>query len=91
MGRAWERARAGDAEAARREFFDNAHDPLHRLAAEAAQRDRAGAAQLLEAKHAVEGSLEEAAPTLADDLNRLRAAATAAVAAAGQRSAQPPG
>lgn len=91
LSRAWERARAGDAEGARREFLDNAHDPLHRLAAEAAQRDRAAAAELLEAKHAVEASLEEAGPTLADDLTRLRRASTAAVAAVDRGSAQSPG
>ncbi|HWC10677.1 MAG TPA: hypothetical protein VG455_05590, partial [Acidimicrobiales bacterium] len=50
----------------------------HRLAAEAAERDRARAARLLEAKQAVERSLAQASPTLAQDLDRLLAAVPAA-------------
>jgi hypothetical protein len=75
LGRARERARAADPEGARRAFFDSAHDPLHRLAAEAAERDRASAGRLLEAKQSVERSLAEGSPTLAEDLDRLLAAA----------------
>lgn len=75
LRRARERAEAGDAAGARREFFDSAHDPLHRLAAEVVARDRASAARLLEAKQAVERSLDEGSPSLADDLDRLEAAA----------------
>jgi hypothetical protein len=75
LGLARERARTADPEGARRAFFDRAHDPLHRLAAEAAERDRASAGQLLEAKQSVERSLAGGSPTLAEDLDRLLAAA----------------
>lgn len=86
LRRARERAGAGDAAGARREFFDAAHDPLHRLAAEVAARDRASAAPLLEAKQVVERSMEEGSRTLADDLDRLEAAADDALAIVGTAS-----
>jgi hypothetical protein len=63
---------ARDAEAARRIFFDRAHDPLHDIAAAAEKVDRSSAARLLEAKQAVEADLEAtAAPELTSDLGRL--------------------
>jgi hypothetical protein len=86
LRRAEERARAGDAAGARREFLDNAHDPLHRLAAEAAERDRAAAARLLEAKQGVERSLDQGSPGLAEGLGALRSATAEALRVVGQRS-----
>jgi hypothetical protein len=63
---------ARDAEAARRIFFDRAHDPLHDIAEAAEEVDRSSAARLLEAKQAVEADLEAmGAPELASDLGRL--------------------
>jgi len=66
---------ARDPEAARRIFFDRAHDALHDIATAAQEVDRSSAARLLEAKHAVETDLEAmGAPELASDLGRLIAA-----------------
>jgi hypothetical protein len=66
---------APDPEAARRIFFDRAHDPLHDVAAAAEEVDRSSAARFLEAKQAVEADLQAmAAPELASDLGRLVAA-----------------
>jgi len=76
-------ARQGDARRARVVFFDRVHDPLHELAAAAQERDRGAAARLLEAKERVETGLEDAAPTLAEDLDTLALATGRAMAAAG--------
>jgi len=76
-------ARQGDARRARAVFFDHAHDPLHELAAAAQERDRGAAARLLEAKQRVETGLEDAGPTLAEDLETLALATGRAMAAAG--------
>lgn len=64
-------ARGGNADAARRIFTDEAHDALHQLAADAAEQDRAAAAELLEAKQKVESSLSGRSPQLATDLAQL--------------------
>lgn len=53
-----DRAARGDTAGARRAFFDGAHQPLHDLAAETAERDRAATARLLEAKEAAESAFE---------------------------------
>lgn len=58
-------------DAARRLFFDRAHDPLHTVAAALEDVDRARAAELLEAKERVESELGEAPAGLAADLRRL--------------------
>jgi hypothetical protein len=50
--------RHGDTSAARRDYYDHAHDALHDLARRAAERDRAGTARLLEAHQRVEDDLE---------------------------------
>jgi len=76
-------ARQGDAIRARAIFLDDAHQPLHELAAAAQQSDRSAAARLLEAKGRVESGLEKASPTLADDLFTLGATTGRAMAAAG--------
>ncbi len=81
-------ARSGDVGAARDAFFDQAHQPLHELAAETAARDRAASARLLEAKEAVEAGLSQASATLASELDGLVAAAGAAIGAVGE--ARPP-
>lgn len=81
-------ARSGDVAAARDAFFDQVHQPLHELAAETAARDRAASARLLEAKEAVEAGLSQASATLASELDRLVAAAGAAIDAVGE--AHPP-
>ena len=57
-------ADAGDREAAERHFVDEAHGPLHDLAAAAGTRDRAAAGRLLEAKQRVEAAVESDARDL---------------------------
>ena len=58
-------------DAARRLFFDRAHEQLHTVARALEDLDRAQAAQLLQAKERVESELSEPPPTLPDDLRRL--------------------
>jgi hypothetical protein len=58
-------------DAARRLFFDRAHEQLHTVARALEDVDRAQAAQLLEAKEKVESELSNPPPTLSDDLRRL--------------------
>jgi hypothetical protein len=58
-------------DAARRLFFDRAHEQLHTVARALEDVDRAQAAQLLQAKERVESELPNPPPTLADDLRRL--------------------
>lgn len=53
----------------RRIFLDEVHAPLHELADEIATTDRAAAAELLQAKQAVEADLEEE-PIFTRDLKR---------------------
>ncbi|MBL8778327.1 MAG: hypothetical protein JNK12_20480 [Acidimicrobiales bacterium] len=64
-------ARAGDAGAASRTFTNGAHEGLHQLAADTSDQDRAAAAELLEAKQAVESALIGPAGQLATDLEEL--------------------
>jgi len=72
------RTDAGDS---RRIFLDEGHAPLHVLADEVATTDRAAAADLLEAKQAVEADLEEEA-IVTNDLERdLQALIDATIAA----------
>jgi cytosine/adenosine deaminase-related metal-dependent hydrolase len=72
---------ARDPLAARRVFYDRAHDHLHELARQAQRTDRPVAARLLEAKQRVGHDLDAgAAPQrLAGDLDRLLAATDAAL------------
>lgn len=58
-------------DAARRLFFDRAHEQLHTVARALEDLDRAQSAQLLEAKERVESDLVNPPPTLSDDLRRL--------------------
>ena len=74
-------AAGGDAAAARAAFFDGAHQPLHELAAETAERDRAVAARLLEAKQAVEAALDDTNGDLERAFDQLVAATTDALGA----------
>jgi len=60
-------------DAARRLFFDRAHEQLHTVARALEDVDRAEAAQLLQAKERVESELPNPPPTLSDDLRRLAA------------------
>ncbi|MGH9014001.1 MAG: hypothetical protein ACRDZ1_08725 [Acidimicrobiia bacterium] len=76
-------AQNGDADEARRVFLDEAHDPLHRLADQTAEQDRAPAARLLEAKERVEADLEGSQSSLERDLERLAEATRVAIRAAG--------
>jgi hypothetical protein len=78
-----DQARTGDTADARRTFFDQSHDALHRLADDVTQRDRAVAAALLEAKERVEAGLEAGSPTLPADFEALVAASRVAVRATG--------
>ena len=57
-------AQDGEREAAERRFVDEAHGPLHDLAAASGARDRAAAGRLLEAKQRVEAAVEADAPDL---------------------------
>jgi hypothetical protein len=84
-----DQVRTGDTSDARRTFFDESHDTLHRLADDVTERDRAAAATLLEAKERVEAGLEAESPTLPDDLDALVAATRAAVRVTGD-SVPPP-
>ena len=58
-------------DAARRLFFDRAHEQLHTVAKALEDVDRAQAAQLLQAKERVESEITNPPPTLPDDLRRL--------------------
>jgi hypothetical protein len=62
---------AAEPDAARRHFFDRAHEPLHTVARALEDVDRAQAAQLLQAKEKVESELPNPPPSLPDDLRRL--------------------
>lgn len=62
---------AGQPDQARQLFFDEIHQPLHQLADETADADRTVAAQLLEAKQAVEAALDANTSSLGADLDRL--------------------
>lgn len=83
------RARATQPAAARTAFFDRAHQPIHELAAAAAQEDRAAAARLLEAKQVVERDLAGDASGLAGDLDRLLTTTGRAIVATGQPPPRP--
>lgn len=65
---------AAEPAAARRLFFDRAHEPLHTVAAALEDVDRAQAAELLQAKERVESGLADPPAGLADDLRRLAGA-----------------
>jgi hypothetical protein len=77
------RQAAADPLAARRVFYEGAHDHLHDLARQVQQVDRPIAARLLEAKQRVEHDLDASATPqrLAGDLDRLLAATHAALTA----------
>ena len=62
---------AAEPDAARRHFFDRAHEPLHTVARALEDVDRAQAGQLLQAKEKVESELANPPATLPDDLRRL--------------------
>jgi hypothetical protein len=64
---------ARDPVAARATFFDRAHDPLHTLARQVGDGDRAQAGRLLRAKTAVEANLERrrTASSLLPDFDHL--------------------
>ncbi len=64
---------AAEPDAARRHFFDRAHEPLHTVARALEDVDRAQAAQLLQAKEKVESELPNPPASLPDDLRRLAA------------------
>lgn len=83
------RARAGEPDQARQAFFDNAHQPIHELAAAAAAGDRVAAARLLEAKQAVEGDLAGDPARLGVDIDLLIEATRDALAAVGQPPPRP--
>ena len=77
-------AASGDEIGVARETFD--HGPLHTLADEVTDIDRSVAAELLEAKEAVEADLAETAPdavVLVDDLEALVTATANALGATG--------
>jgi hypothetical protein len=73
---------------ARRVFQDQSHAYLHELAAQLQERDRALAAQLLEAKQRVESGLQGGAnpEILASQIGGLRAVVESAVAAVGLKN-----
>lgn len=83
------RARAGDANSARDIFLARSHQVLHDLAAAASETDRGEAARLLEAKFAVETSIERGDPALADALAILGSATGRALAATGSADPGP--
>lgn len=77
-------AAGGGLAAARNQFQDRVHGPLHDVAAAAAEADRAAAARLLEAKQRVEAGLGVNARSLPDDLVALAPTVRAALVAAGE-------
>ena len=79
------KAETNDVDAAGVEFYDTAHQPLHDLAAEVAEVDRALAARLLEAKEAVESGLDTRETELGESFHALVAAADEALTATGHR------
>lgn len=83
------RARAPQPDAAGEIFFDRVDQPIHELAAVAAQEDRAAAARLLEAKQVVESAIAGDGGGLADGLDRLLDATRRAIVATGQPEPQP--
>jgi hypothetical protein len=78
-------ASGGELGEARRVFLDQSHAYLHELAAQLQERDRALAAQLLEAKQEVERVLQGAAPPeiLAGRIGGLRAVVESALVVIG--------
>lgn len=82
-----ERADAGKVAAARRIFYDGAHEPLHELARRVQKKDRKQAARLLERKERVETSLERPTDQLSDQLRSLARSTRAASATVGERIA----
>ena len=62
---------AAEPAAARRHFFDRAHEPLHTVARALEDVDRAHAARLFQAKERVESELSDPPASLPDDLRRL--------------------
>ncbi|HVL07115.1 MAG TPA: hypothetical protein VM388_14085 [Acidimicrobiales bacterium] len=62
---------AAEPGAARRHFFDRAHDQLHTVAKALEDVDREQAAALLQAKERVESELSDPPASLPDDLRRL--------------------
>lgn len=82
-------ASTGRVEAARETFFGRSHSPLHDIARELQESDRAGAAKLLEAKQRVEQTLQtQDAQRLAGDFDAL---ARAAAEASGKLGSATPG
>lgn len=79
-------AARGDQSGANREYYDNAHQPLHELAADLQRRDRAAAGRLLEAHQRVEDDLagHPTDRTLTRDLDDLRTRTGDALAATGK-------
>ena len=77
------KAEGGDAAGAGTVFYDTVHQPLHDLAAEVSEVDRAVPARLLEAKEAVESALDTAQPDPADAWQTLLAATDEALVATG--------
>lgn len=73
---------------ATRLFLDRAHGPLHDLAADAAEVDRAAAGRLLEAKNAVETVIEERRP-LAAPLDDRADETLGALRTLGEQDAEP--
>lgn len=77
-----EAAARGEIEGAETIFWDRSHDELHRLAAQAQERDRAAAARVLQAKQLVESALASGSEgeELEELLQELVRAATDAAA-----------
>lgn len=86
--------RHGDASAARRDYYDHAHNALHDLARRAAKRDRAGTARLLEAHQRVEDDFEHhdtAATAAAGDADALITRTRSAIHAVDDKEPTPCG
>lgn len=77
-----------DTDAARREFYDAVHQPLHELAVEIAEVDRTLAARLLAAKESVEIDLDNDQASLVASLSELIAAMDASLDEAGHAQPQ---
>jgi hypothetical protein len=64
-------AGSGDLDGSERTFIDLAHQPLHELASESQDVDRAGTAELLRAKQQIEDAYASQAPEVSELLDDL--------------------
>ena len=82
-------ANSGDAQQAKNDFYDTAHQRLHELASETIAVDRQAAATMLQSKERVEADLENSSPKLSTDMIALISATATAIGATGGTETPP--